>query len=139
MPLFYRVETNAKLGEREGAYNFETNLAKLAGIANEPADKHSTHPGPRQDAGLREFWVNSGFSRYNYLFGFKSIEQYKNWFMYEEGRENLVEVAVLAVYEVPEGYIKFGQFQAMAHEDYMEHLYDLNPATLEKVENDVYI
>ena len=132
--LLYRIETNeSDLSERVGPYrrNSGKHLATLA-LLQDVSNNAQTHPGPDNDAGLKVFWRESSEWR-QYKFGFKNIDQYLNWFLFDEGREDLIGEAVLAIYEVPDMYYVTGQFQAIAHEDHMEHLYDLCPYTLERI------
>ena len=136
MTIFYRVETNEKcLKDRAGPYrdwNDREGLATLAGLYDE--FQPQLHPLPQNDAGLAVFWEElSDWMRNSHLFGFSSISQYKNWFMYPEGRKRMIGHGVVAVYEVDDASLVLGQFQAIASKLAMNHLYDLCPYTLERL------
>jgi len=134
MAIFYRVETNEScINDRSGPYRQTKqgiSLATLAGLYDE--FQPQLHPLPQNDAGLASYWEETCiYERSLHLFGFSSISQYENWFMYANRRIAMVGHGVVAVYEVADESLILGQFQAIATKSSMYHLYDLCPDTLE--------
>lgn len=121
--VFLRVEDS--LGQ--GAYRCFA--AEVAGIHDEPDE---THPGPRCDAGLRDWWLSAD-DVCDYLFGFASPNHYLNWFLYEDGRQAMQDDGrfYLNLYFIPDTAIVEGQFQAVAHSSYMQDALSL-PMNLDR-------
>jgi hypothetical protein len=89
-------------------------------------------PGPLGDDLLREWWIKADCStQEQYKFGFADIQQYLNYFHHSPGRKAMSDQWVLAVYETDDWHI--GSSQMVAHQDSMDHVHDLCPATMEVI------
>lgn len=132
MAILYRLETNgANTKARVGAYHRESDDESLASIAIPHYDP-DVHPLPYNDAGLADTWkmlCEHCIEEY-YLFGFPSLNHYRNWFLDQNGREVIIDRGVIGVYYVPDAAYVSGQFQAIANKDHMQHLGDMPTNTL---------
>ena len=145
MSLFYRVETyHPDPKKRKGAYRPLRNnqlgyeydcVAEMAGLGS--ADE-ARHPLPYNDPRLFSTWdsICHNDEERNFLFGFSDLLQYLSWFYDKAGRGRITSYAVVAIYEVPDCYMHLGQYQAIAHKDYMAHVKDLCPLTLQEEDPD---
>jgi hypothetical protein len=133
MGTFYRLETNEPdLEYRQGAYrNGFDSTPSLSDIA-ELGLCENAHPLPEEDSLMSHEWRELR-DQYDYKFGFISLTQYKNWFKGEETRKKLVGHGVIGVYEVPDKFYIKGETQAVAHEEEIEHKFDLCPYTLKRI------
>lgn len=129
MAILYRLETNEmNIGYRRGAYRSVLAEIALEEYGYDSSDS-SLHPGPYNDVGLAIVWGRLPHN-HRYRFGFSSLDQYRNWFLSEQGREDILNLGVIGVYHVPDEYYHIGQFQAIAHKDHMQHLGDMPTNTL---------
>jgi len=111
--------------------SFEDMLARIAGIkrpidrAEEVAERHhvkkpSAMPAPTRDDALMRASEMYGRPMYDdeWYFGFKDVDQYKDWFRTPAVREALMgDDAVLACYEVPDRSALVGDHQVVFRMD----------------------
>jgi hypothetical protein len=72
------------------------------------------HPTPFDDSLLSDLVINIIGVYQNYIHGFKSIEQLRNWLYYDTWLVNLHEAGfVLKVYEVEEANVLIGHTQVV--------------------------
>lgn len=96
--LIYRLQTRRGRGIYQDA-------------CKTPPTNRARHPLPHEDCALRWGWRSH---RYEWHFGFASLEQLRAWFYRDEwltrlGRDGVV----LTVWEVPERYVQIGNTQAI--------------------------
>lgn len=79
----------------------------------------SKHPAPYMDPGLSDWWGTSIFDeKPEYVFGFKSLSQYRKWFNDITFRRELErEGFQLNRYEVPDDWFKASNHQAVFVKD----------------------
>lgn len=82
------------------------------------------HPAPWADSRLAPEW-NSLTSQRQWHFGFTSKASLKRWFWLKADRVTMHKAGLrVAVYEVPEKFVRRGAAQCIFHEDYhcAEHM-----------------
>lgn len=122
MALIYRLEdAKRSTSEHYGGREYLSHIglgAYRAGFAGSACggDSHTDrHPNPYSDMKLYPIWMRL-VNTQDYVFGFESIEQLRRWFSDREWMQGEgLEVARIAVYQVPQDKFKRGSFQVIGY------------------------